>query len=91
MGIQRHARLALKAGLRSICLAVFGREKCKECPCFLTVATDNFTGMSFVYGIVGKTQDMEELDDILVWSPKSEILKRAGATSGMAAPLVNET
>lgn len=33
----------------------------------------------------------EELEEILVWSPKSEILKRAQATGGRIAPGFNET
>ncbi|CAM9373029.1 unnamed protein product, partial [Laminaria digitata] len=37
------------------------------------------------------TEAEEELEEILVWSPKSEILKRAQATGGRIAPGFNET
>lgn len=33
----------------------------------------------------------EELEDMLVWSPKAEILKRAQATGGGMAPGANDT
>lgn len=40
---------------------------------------------------IASKQTEDDLDEILVWSPKSEIMKRAKSTAGRTAPDTNET